>query len=123
MGVVVKEIRPTAPATHPPRFRRGPGPHQPFPPSERIGGGPKKRACQAFSRSATPLRQPREMAEWVEFLGKYAHLDHLDAPFGGGGSEVQFAGPLCSMVPVVMLPRGGGQPAVRQTDEADSVVG
>ena len=46
----------------------------------------KKRACQAFSRSATPLRQPREMAEWVEFPEKYAHLDHLEAPFGGGGS-------------------------------------
>src|SRR5207245_3462389 len=39
-----------------------------------------------FARA--PLRQPREMAEWVEFLEKYAHLDHLEAPFGGGGSLV-----------------------------------
>ena len=32
-----------------------------------------------------PLRQPRELAEWVEFLEKYAHLDQVEAPFGGGG--------------------------------------
>src|SRR6266849_6260896 len=53
--------------------------------SERIGGGPKQCGSLASSHRATPLRQPRELAEWVEFLEKYAHLDHLEVPFGGGG--------------------------------------
>jgi hypothetical protein len=26
-----------------------------------------------------------QLAEWVEFLEKYAHLDHLEVPFGGWG--------------------------------------
>ena len=30
-----------------------------------------------------------ELAEGVEFIEKYAHLEHLEAPFGGGGSPVQ----------------------------------
>src|SRR5207244_10117387 len=59
----------------------------PFPPSEHIGGGPKERESQAFSHRATPSASQLELAEGVEFLEKYAHLDHLESPFGGRGSS------------------------------------
>ena len=36
---------------------------------------------------ATPLRQPIELAEWVEFLDEYARFDDSEAAFGGGGWE------------------------------------
>jgi len=38
---------------------------------------------------ATPLRPPIELAEWVEFVEKYAHFDDSEAPFGGGGREAR----------------------------------
>src|SRR5258708_7429373 len=59
----------------------------PLPPKRAIGGGPKERESQAFSHRVTPLRQPRELAEWVECLEENAHFGDLEAPFGGGGSE------------------------------------
>src|SRR5439155_10946740 len=63
------------------------GLHPPFPPNERIGGGPKERGSLAFSHRATPSASQLELAEGVEFLEKYAHLDHLESPFGGRGSS------------------------------------
>src|SRR5207244_4788293 len=59
----------------------------PLPPSEGIGGGPKERGSLAFSHRATPSASQLELAEGVEFLEKYAHLDHLESPFGGRGSS------------------------------------
>jgi len=50
-----------------------------------LAEGQKNARGQAFSHRVTPLRQPRELAEWVEFLEKYAHFDDLQAAFGGGG--------------------------------------
>ena len=63
------------------------GLHPPFPPNERIGGGPKERGSLASSHRATPSASQLELAEGVEFLEKYAHLDHLESPFGGRGSS------------------------------------
>ena len=60
------------------------GLHPPFPPNERIGGGPKERGSLAFSHRATPSASQLELAEGVEFLEKYAHLDHLEAQLAEG---------------------------------------
>src|SRR5260370_36799914 len=57
----------------------------PLPPSGGIGGGPKERWSLAFSHRATPSASQMELAEGVKFLEKYAHLDHLESPVGGGG--------------------------------------
>ena len=56
----------------------------PFPPRDGIGGGPKEHGSPASSQRATPSASQLELAEGVKFLEEYAHLDHLEAPFGGG---------------------------------------
>jgi hypothetical protein len=69
----------------------------------------KGRRSQAFYNRATPLRQPTQLAEGVEFLEEYPHFDHWEAPIGGRGRwpkmEFQFpfrssAGPFssCSII-------------------------
>src|SRR5882724_4360590 len=56
-----------------------------FPPSDAIGGGPKKRGRQAPWGIATPLRQLRQLAERVEFPEKNATVCQFRASFGGRG--------------------------------------
>src|SRR6266852_6850076 len=59
----------------------------PIPPSRGIGGRPKERERQAFSSLRHPLRQPRQLAEWVEFPEKNVGFCHSRAPFGGRGRD------------------------------------
>src|SRR5437773_12328406 len=61
----------------------------PIPPSRGIGGRPKERERQAFSSPRHPLRQPRQLAERVEFPEKNAGFCHSRASFGGRGRTVQ----------------------------------
>src|SRR5260370_13865203 len=61
----------------------------PLPPSRGIGGRPKERGRQAFSSPRHPLRQPRQLAEWVEFPEKNVDFCHSRAPFGGRGRTAQ----------------------------------
>src|SRR5437667_12493868 len=69
-----------------------------FPPSDAIGGGPKKRGHQAPWGIATPLRQLRQLAERVEFPEKNATVCQFRASFGGRGRIPQekcgFRGPM-----------------------------
>jgi hypothetical protein len=46
---------------------------------------PKKHGGQAFSQPTTPLRQPTQLAEGVEFPEKNAGFASIRTPFGGGG--------------------------------------
>src|SRR5947208_2997901 len=55
------------------------------PPSQTIGGRPKKRGRQAPLGHCHPLRQPRQLAEGVEFPEKNADFRVLETSFGGGG--------------------------------------
>ena len=59
----------------------------PLRPSRGIGGRPKERERQAFSSPGHPLRQPRQLAERVEFPEKNVGFCHSRAPFGGRGSD------------------------------------
>jgi len=56
-----------------------------LPPSQAIGGGPKKRRRQAQLGIATPLRQLRQLAEGVEFPEKNGTVCQFRASFGGRG--------------------------------------
>src|SRR5260370_31660012 len=56
-----------------------------LPPSQAIGGRPKKRGRQEQLGIATPLRQLRELAERVEFPEKNATVCQFRASFGGRG--------------------------------------
>ena len=58
----------------------------PLPAKRGIGGRPKERGSLAFSHRATPLRPPIQLAEGVEFLEKYAPLDHLESSIWRRGS-------------------------------------
>jgi len=56
-----------------------------LPSSQGIGGRPKKRGCQARLHCITPLRQPIQLAEGVEFPEKNADSRVFEPSFGGGG--------------------------------------
>src|SRR6266852_8386795 len=53
--------------------------------SRAVGGRPKRRESQASMPSGHPLRPPRQLAEWVEFLEKNACFGDFEALFGGEG--------------------------------------
>jgi hypothetical protein len=49
-----------------------------------LAEGQKSATVKHILHPTTPLRQPRELAEWVEFLEKYAHFDDLQAALAEG---------------------------------------
>jgi len=58
----------------------------PFRQAEELAEGQKSAKIKHFS-SRHPLRQPRQLAEWVEFPEKNVGFCHSRAPFGGRGSD------------------------------------
>src|SRR5205807_7931714 len=70
----------------------------PFPPSEGIGGGPKEHRSLAFSRRATPLRQPIRIGGQWRIPREIITTFGICNRFGGGGrsffsAESDFARP------------------------------
>src|SRR5437660_12768167 len=60
-----------------------------LPPSQGIGGRPKKPGRQRDFTIPPPVRQPRQLAEGVEFLERYADFSPFDPSFGGRGSNLR----------------------------------
>src|SRR5206468_6248811 len=51
-----------------------------------LAEGQKARTSKGF-HNTTPLRQPRQLAEGVEFLERYADFSPFEPSFGGRGSN------------------------------------
>src|SRR5260370_3334878 len=62
---------------------------RPFRQAEELAEGQKSASAKHFLHLGTPLRQPRQLAERVEFPEKNVGFCHSRAPFGARGRTVQ----------------------------------